>query len=48
MPNKIVKQILEQEGDYLLTLKSNHKKTYHAVTTYFHDQIEHHLDGEMI
>src|SRR5688572_17372105 len=41
---KIAKQIIEQEGDYLLTLKSNHKKTYHAVTTHFHNQIEHHLD----
>ncbi len=40
---KIVNQILGQEGDYLLTLKSNHKKTYRAVTTYFHDQIEHNL-----
>ncbi len=41
---KIVKQIIDQEGDYLLTLKSNHKKTYNAVTTHFHDQIEHNLD----
>jgi predicted transposase YbfD/YdcC len=40
---KIVNQIIDQEGDYLLTLKSNHKKTYRAVTTYFHDQIEPHL-----
>jgi hypothetical protein len=29
--------------DTLLTLKSNHKKTYRAVTTYFHDQIEDNL-----
>jgi predicted transposase YbfD/YdcC len=40
---KIVNQIIDQEGDYLLTLKSNHQKTYRAVTTYFHDQIEHNL-----
>ena len=44
----IVKQIVDQEGDDLLTLKRNQKKTYHAVTTYFHDQIEHNLAGEMI
>ena len=41
---KIVNQILAQEGDYLLTLKSNHQNTYQAVTTYFHDQIENQLD----
>ena len=29
--------------DTLLTLKSNHKKTYRAVTTYFHDQLEDNL-----
>jgi predicted transposase YbfD/YdcC len=40
---KIVNQIIDQEGDYLLTLKSNHQKTYRAVTTYFHDHIEHNL-----
>jgi predicted transposase YbfD/YdcC len=40
---KIVEQILDQEGNSLLTLKRNHKKTYRAVTTYFHDQIEHNL-----
>jgi predicted transposase YbfD/YdcC len=39
----IVQQIIDQEGDYLLTLKRNQQKTYHAVTTYFHDQIEHNL-----
>jgi predicted transposase YbfD/YdcC len=39
----MVKQIVDQEGDDLLTLKRHQKKTYHAVTTYFHDQIEHHL-----
>jgi predicted transposase YbfD/YdcC len=41
---KIAKQIIDQEGDYLLTLKSNHKKTYNAVSTHFHNQVEHHLD----
>jgi predicted transposase YbfD/YdcC len=40
---QIAKQIVEQEGDYLLTLKRNHKKTYHAVATHFHDHIEHNL-----
>ena len=39
----IVQQIIDQEGDYLLALKRNQKKTYHAVTTYFHDHIEHNL-----
>ena len=39
----IVKQILDQQGDYLLSLKGNHKKTYRAVTSYFHNQIEHNL-----
>jgi predicted transposase YbfD/YdcC len=28
----------------LLALKRNQQKTYHAVTTHFHDQIEHHLN----
>jgi predicted transposase YbfD/YdcC len=40
---QIAKQIIDQEGDYLLALKRNQKKTYHAVTTHFHDQIEHNL-----
>ena len=40
---QIVKQIIDQGGDYLLTLKRNHKKTYHAVTTHFHKHIEHDL-----
>jgi predicted transposase YbfD/YdcC len=39
----IVQQIIAQEGDYLLVLKRNQKKTYHAVTTYFHDHIEPNL-----
>ena len=37
----IVKQILDQQGDYLVTLKGNHKRTYRAVTRYFHDHVEH-------
>jgi predicted transposase YbfD/YdcC len=41
---QIAKQIIDQEGDYLLALKRNQKKTYHAVTTHFHDQIEHNLN----
>ena len=28
---QIAKQIIDQEGDYLLALKRNQKKTYHAV-----------------
>jgi len=31
------------EGDYLLALKSNHKKAYKAVKQYFHEHVEHHL-----
>ena len=38
-----VKQIIDQEGDDLLTLKRHQKQTYHAVTMYFHNQIEHNL-----
>ena len=37
----IVKQIHDQQGDYLVTLKGNHKRTYRAVTRYFHDHVEH-------
>ena len=37
----IVKQILDQQGDYLVTLKGNHKKTYRSVTRYFHEHVEH-------
>jgi predicted transposase YbfD/YdcC len=36
-------QILDQGGDYLLALKNNHKKAYTAVTTHFHQHIEHQL-----
>jgi predicted transposase YbfD/YdcC len=32
-----------QGGDYLLTLKNNHKKAYAAIKAHFHQQIEHHL-----
>src|SRR5919199_5446855 len=39
----IAGQIRAQEGDYLLALKSNHKKAYKAVKQYFHTHIEHHL-----
>jgi predicted transposase YbfD/YdcC len=39
----IAAQILNQGGDYLLALKNNHKKTYTAITQYFHPQIEHNL-----
>ena len=37
----IIRQILDQQGDYLVTLKGNHKRTYRAVTRYFHDHVEH-------
>jgi predicted transposase YbfD/YdcC len=39
----IAAQILDQGGDYLLALKNNHKKTYTAITEYFHPQIEPNL-----
>src|SRR5215475_13235652 len=39
----IAGQIREQEGDYLLTLKSNHKKAYKAIKQHFHPHIEHQL-----
>jgi len=39
----IAEQILDQGGDYLLALKNNHKKTYTALTQYFHEQVEHNL-----
>jgi len=39
----IAAQILDQGGDYLLALKNNHKKTYTAITQYFHQQVEHNL-----
>jgi len=40
----IARQIRDQGGDYLLTLKGNHKKAYTAVKQHFHQHIEHHLD----
>ena len=39
----IAGQIRAQGGDYLLALKSNHKKAYTAVKQYFHQHIEHQL-----
>jgi len=39
----IAGQIRAQEGDYLLALKSNHKKAYKAITQHFHAHIEHQL-----
>ena len=39
----IAEQILEQGGDYLLTLKGNHRKASTAVKQHFHQEIEHHL-----
>jgi predicted transposase YbfD/YdcC len=39
----IAEQILEQGGDYLLTLKGNHKKASTAVQQHFHQDIEHNL-----
>ena len=40
----IAEHIRDQGGDYLLALKSNHKKAYTAVKQYFHQHIEHQLD----
>jgi predicted transposase YbfD/YdcC len=40
----IAEQIRHQGGDYLLALKSNHKKAYTAAKQYFHQHIEHQLD----
>jgi predicted transposase YbfD/YdcC len=37
----IAEQIRDQGGDYLLALKSNHKKAYRAVKQHFHQHIEH-------
>jgi predicted transposase YbfD/YdcC len=39
----IAGQIRAQEGDYLLALKSNHKKAYKASQQHFHQHIEHQL-----
>jgi predicted transposase YbfD/YdcC len=39
----IAGQIRDQEGDYLLALKSNHKKAYKAIKQHFHPHIEHQL-----
>ena len=39
----IAEHIRDQGGDYLLALKSNHKKAYAAVKEHFHEHIEHQL-----
>ena len=39
----IAGQIRAQEGDYLLALKSNHKKAYKAIKQHFHPHLEHQL-----
>jgi predicted transposase YbfD/YdcC len=39
----IAEQILAQGGDYLLTLKGNHRKASAAVKQHFHQEIEHNL-----
>ena len=39
----IAGQIRAQAGDYLLALKSNHKKAYKAIKQHFHPHIEHQL-----
>jgi predicted transposase YbfD/YdcC len=39
----IAGQIQGQGGDYLLALKSNHKRAYAAVKQHFHEHIEHQL-----
>jgi predicted transposase YbfD/YdcC len=41
----IAEQILAQGGDYLLTLKGNHRKASAAVKQHFHQEIEHNLLG---
>jgi len=41
----IAEQILAQGGDYLLTLKGNHRKASAAVKQHLHQEIEHHLLG---
>jgi predicted transposase YbfD/YdcC len=40
---RIAAQILAQGGDYLLTLKGNHRKASTAVKQHFHQEIEHNL-----
>ena len=40
---RIAEQILAQGGDYLLTLKGNHRKASTAVKQHFHQEIEHNL-----
>jgi predicted transposase YbfD/YdcC len=39
----IAEQILAPGGDYLLTLKGNHRKASAAVKQHFHQESEHHL-----
>ena len=39
----IARQIRDQEGDYLLALKKNHRKAYKEIKQYFHAHIEHHI-----
>jgi len=39
----IAEQILDQDGDYLLALKNNHKKAYTAIKAHFHQHIEHNI-----
>ena len=39
----IAEHIRDQGGDYLLALKSNHKKAYTAVKQHLHEHIEHQL-----
>ena len=39
----IAEPIRDQGGDYLLALKSNHKKAYTAVKQHLHEHIEHQL-----
>jgi len=43
----IAEHIRDQGGDYLLALKSNHKKAYTAVKQHFHEHIEHQLAWRM-
>jgi hypothetical protein len=45
MQEIIAEHIRYQGGDYLLALKSNHKKAYAAVKAHFHAHIEHQGPG---
>ena len=41
--NKVAEQIINQGGDYLLTLKANHGKIYDEATWLFNYNLEQHV-----